>query len=179
MIGGPDQPVETMPDVECSRVYVHPGQLTVAVRPCTITTILGSCVAVCLFDPVARIGGLNHFLLPQSTARRDSLRFGDVAVPRLVTAMVECGAAQHRLQAKVVGGSCMLDRYRTNPFHVGSQNVRAALQALLEAGIPVVLKEVEGNRGRRVTLHAHTGELVVQVLGAASIPESERTTDGR
>ena len=113
MIGTPEQLIEPAParresgsvDAECGRVYLHPGQFTVAVAPCTITTILGSCVAVCLFDPVARIGGLNHFLLPRAPGKNNSLRFGNVAVPRLIEAMVECGAVKRRLQAKVIGGA--------------------------------------------------------------------------
>lgn len=172
MIGTPEQLIEPAParresgsvDAECGRVYLHPGQFTVAIAPCTITTILGSCVAVCLFDPVARIGGLNHFLLPRAPGKNSSLRFGNVAVPRLIEAMVECGAVKRRLQAKVIGGACVLDAYRDHPSHVGRQNVLAAVQALFEASIPVVMSDVEGNRGRRVMLHAHTGDLVVRVL---------------
>lgn len=172
MIAVPERPVEPLPEQresdpaerEGGRVYVHPGQLTVAIRPCTITAIVGSCVAVSVFDPVARIGGLNHFLLPQSSERSDSLRFGDVAVPRLIAAMVEYGAVQHRLEAKVVGGASVLERYRDHPTQVGRQNVHAARKALLAAGIPVVMQDVEGNRGRFVTLQAHTGALTVRVL---------------
>lgn len=172
MIGVPDQLIEPAlarheigsVNAQCGRVYLHPGQFTVAVAPCTITTILGSCVAVALFDPVARIGGLNHFLLPRAPGKTNSLRFGDVAVPRLIDAMVECGAVQRRLQAKVIGGACVLDAYRDHPSHVGRQNVLAAVQALFEASVPVVMTDVEGKRGRRVVLHAHTGDLVVKVL---------------
>jgi chemotaxis protein CheD len=151
-------------DAESGRVYLHPGEFTVAVTPCTITTILGSCVAVCLYDPVACIGGLNHFLLPRAPAESTSLRFGDVAVPRLIEAMAECGAVQRRLQAKVIGGACVLHAYRDHPSHVGRQNVLAAVRALFEASIPVVMTDVEGNRGRRVVLHANTGDLVVRLL---------------
>lgn len=172
MIGLPDPVIEPTPvrhevgavNAECGRVYLHPGQFTVAIAPCTITTILGSCVAVALFDPVARIGGLNHFLLPRAPSKTNSLRFGNVAVPRLVDAMVECGAVKRRLQAKIIGGACVLDAYRDHPSHVGRQNVLAAVQALFEASIPVIMTDVEGKRGRRVVLHAHTGDLVVKVL---------------
>lgn len=172
MTESPEQLIQPAParresgslDAQCGRVYLHPGQFTVAIAPCTITTILGSCVAVCLYDPMARIGGLNHFLLPRAPDKSTSLRFGSVAVPRLIDAMVEYGAVRRRLQAKVIGGACVLDVYRDHPSHVGRQNVLAAVQALFEAAIPVVMTDIEGSRGRRVVFHAHTGDLVVRVL---------------
>ena len=146
------------------RVYLYPGQFTVASVPCTVTTILGSCVAVSLYDPVARTGGLNHHLLPRAPEANPSLRFGDVAVAQLIAAVLQAGAVRQRLQAKIVGGACVLDAYRDRPNHVGRQNVRVALEMLCQAAIPVVMMDVEGSRGRRVVFNPHTGDLVVRAL---------------
>lgn len=146
------------------RVYLYPGQFTVASVPCTVTTILGSCVAVSVYDPVARTGGLNHHLLPRAPEADPSLRFGDIAVPQLIAAVLEAGADHQRLLAKIVGGACVLDAYRDRPNHVGRQNVRVALDVLSQAAIPVVMMDVEGGRGRRVVFNPHTGDLVVWSL---------------
>jgi chemotaxis protein CheD len=146
------------------RVYLYPGQFTVASVSCTVTTILGSCVAVSVYDPVARTGGLNHHLLPRAPEGDPSLRFGDVAVPQLIAAVLQAGAEPHRLLAKIVGGACVLDAYRDRPNHVGRQNVRVALDTLSQASIPVVMMDVEGSRGRRVVFNPHTGDLMVRSL---------------
>jgi len=151
-------------EVEGGRVYLHPGQFAVATSACTITTILGSCVAVGLRDAVAGIGGMNHFLLPRAHVGQASLRFGDVAIPQLIAEVCRLGAEPRRLEAVVVGGACVLDAYRDRPSHVGRQNVRIAMELLGIAGIPVVALEVEGQNGRRVVFHPHTGNLVVKVL---------------
>jgi chemotaxis protein CheD len=146
------------------RVYLHPGELTVAAEPVLMTAILGSCVAVCLYDPIARVGGLNHFLLPRAPAGAASARFGDVAVPWLIRAMADLGADVRRLRARVFGGACALEVYRDTPGHVGRQNVQAALACLDAARVPVESFHIGGNRARRVFFHAHSGDLVVRTL---------------
>ncbi|HEV8411047.1 MAG TPA: chemotaxis protein CheD [Gemmatimonadaceae bacterium] len=145
-------------------VYLHPGEFAASAEPCTITTILGSCVGVCLFDPAARIGGLNHFLLPLAPAHEKSPRFGDVALARLIES-VEClGAQRHRLVAKVIGGACVLDAYRGGAGHIGRQNVRSALQSLMEHQIVVTTIEVGGDRARKLRFRPDTGDLVVHTI---------------
>ena len=145
-------------------VYLHPGEFAVACEPCTITTILGSCVGVCLFDPTARLGGLNHFLLPTAPPHDQSPRFGDVALRRLIQSLECLGALRHRLSAKVVGGACVLDVYRGGPGHIGQQNVRSALRSLMEHGIAVTAMEVGGDRARKLRFRPDTGDLVVRMI---------------
>lgn len=157
-------PVQGLVKPAWGRVYLHPGEFAVAAEPVSMTTILGSCVGVCLYDPAARVGGLNHFLLPRSPAGTRSARFGDAAVQCLLRGVTRLGAEVRRLRAKVIGGACVLDAYRGAPAHVGRQNVRVALEMLAEAGIPVLTMDVEGDRARRVLFHSHTGDVVVRVL---------------
>ena len=145
-------------------LYLHPGELAVAADPCTISTILGSCVGVCLFDPAARMGGLNHFLLPTAPVDDRSPRFGDVAIETLIDSLERLGALRHRLVAKVIGGACVLDAYRGGAGHIGRQNVRAALQALMEAQIVVTTMEVGGDRARKLRFRPDTGDLVVRTI---------------
>ena len=149
---------------EGGRVYLHPGEFTAARGSVTMTTILGSCVAVCLHDPVSRVGGLNHFLLPRAPGDQASARFGDVAVPWLIERMTRLGASVRRLQAKVIGGACVLDAYRGTQAHVGRQNVRVAIEQLAVRGIQPLAQDVEGHRARRVVFRADTGDLVVRMI---------------
>lgn len=152
-------------DVPDGRVYLHPGQLAVADGPCTMTTILGSCVAVCLHDPVRRAGGVNHFLLPRpAKGVAASTRYGDEAMRRLLSELHRRGSRAPGLEATVVGGACVLDAFRGQKAELGRANVRMALDALAVAGIKVLLRDVGGHRGRRVTFHPETGDVLVRTL---------------
>lgn len=147
-----------------SKVYLAPGRLYASSRPERITTILGSCVAVCLFDAWQRVGGMNHFLLPRGLP--PSSRFGESAVPLLVREVLALGAHHSRLRAKVFGGACVLQAFRTDTLSLGTRNVEAAREALHEAGIPVVGEDVGGLYGRRLVFDNQTGSAWVRTIPA-------------
>ena len=94
-----------------AQVYLHAGPARRRDEPTAIATILGSCVSVCLWDPDAGVGGVNHFLLPFHVEREKSPRFGSVAIPRLVEEVVRAGADPRRLQAKVFGGASVIGAF--------------------------------------------------------------------
>jgi chemotaxis protein CheD len=125
-----------------------------------LTTILGSCVAACLFDPVAAIGGMNHFLLPgdqpgreSSNAGNGAMRYGAYSMELLINGLLREGAARHRLKAKLFGGARML-RGLTD---VGNSNAAFAERFLHEEGIAVVGGSRRGERGRRIQFWPATG----------------------
>ena len=170
--------------------YLHAGHLFVSATPCRVSTILGSCVSVALFDPVAQVGGLNHFLLPQGPENTaPSARFGQTAVPWLIQALVAAGASRRQLQAKVFGGACVLRAFRSEPSlrvtrhagsdslgsvsvpalragggNLGQKNVQTARTLLLAEGIPVVAEDVDGERGRKLIFQTHDGSAWVRSL---------------
>ena len=146
-----------------SQAYLHAGQLAIATEPTAITTVLGSCVAVCLCDPVNRIGGMNHFLLPLHVERERSPRFGNVAVPQLVEAVLRAGATRGALVAKVFGGASVIGAFRTSR-NLGEENWRLALRLLEQARIPVLDKDVGGQKGRKLIFHADDGTAWVRQL---------------
>ncbi len=146
-----------------TQVYLHAGQLAVAAEPTAITTILGSCVAVCLFDPVARIGGMNHYLLPHHVERERSPRFGTVAIPELVARVLAAGARSAALQAKVFGGASLIGAFRGSR-NLGEENARLAARLLADAGIPVLDRDVGGTRGRKLIFHVDDGSAWVRTL---------------
>lgn len=146
-------------------VYLHPGQMIAAYESSAVTTILGSCVAVCLYDPQTGIGGMNHFLLPFDSGEGHGIgRFGDRAVPELIERLSAVGAEPKRLQAKIFGGACVLEAFRDRENHLGSQNVRAAQKILAAASIPIVSADVEGRRGRKLIFHTDDGAAWVKAL---------------
>jgi len=146
-----------------TQVYLHAGQLVAASNPTAITTVLGSCVAVCLYDPVAKVGGMNHFLLPLLVDREQSPRFGTVAIPQLVAAVEKAGASRHALVAKVFGGASVIAAM-TSGRRLGEENARLALRLLEELRIPVLDHDVGGGRGRKLVFFADEGTAWVRQL---------------
>ena len=147
-------------------IYVHPGHVHVGRGDKPVTTILGSCVAVCLHDPVARIGGLNHFLLPHSTHEGEtSPRYARGALECLVDRMLMEGARASRLQACVVGGARVLAAFPDDENHLGLRNAAAANALLAARRIPVMSSDVGGDRGRKLVFIPRDGTHQVHLLG--------------
>ena len=139
-------------------VYLYPGQLFTASQPLLVSTILGSCIAVCLWDDSARIAGINHYLLPSDPVRGQSdLRYGNRAIDRLIDEMVSAGAATQRLVAKIVGGASILGSGGNARQSIGDQNAAVARQALQKYGIHISAEQTGGPRGRKLLFHTGTG----------------------
>ena len=162
---GPDTAPPIDPDGARKKIYLHPGQLYATGESAVVTTILGSCVAVCLYDPVMQIGGVNHFLLPVAGADgQTSPRFGNVAVPDLVARVVKLGAERERLQAKLFGGANVIEAFRDRENHLGTQNVRIARELLNAAAIPVIGEDVGGHKGRKLIFATDDGSAWIKEL---------------
>jgi len=135
---------------------------------------LGSCVAVAMFDPIRKVGGLAHVMLPESRNRepvRTPGKFADTAVPGLVARLVELGAKPKSLRCKLVGGAQMFEIPGSRnkdaglacgpSAHIGARNVEAVKAALEELKVPVVGEETGGNHGRTVKFDTCTGEMII------------------
>ena len=146
-------------------VYLHPGQIYVTGETVLVSTILGSCVAVCLWDPVAEIGGMNHFLLPSGpSSNANDLRYGNTAMERLLTAIAAKGAVPGRLVAKVFGGACVIAGFSGARQAIGAQNVAAAREALTRNGIAIRAEQTGGRRGRKLLFHTGHGAAYVKEI---------------
>ena len=132
------------------------------------TTGLGSCVAVALHDPVARVGGLAHVLLPTAALARDRsnrARFAGTAVPLLLEEMAALGARRERVRAKLAGGACMFAALMPIAgLAMGERNVLAVREALAYAGVPIVGQDVGGDHGRSVFFDTRDGRVLVRSL---------------
>lgn len=138
------------------RHFLYPGQIFATREAITISTILGSCAAVCLWDPLKKIGGMNHYLLPEGPADgANRLRYGSVANGALLKEVLELGAALKDLQARIFGGA---SAYAADPLTaLGARNVELAEQFLREAKIPVMVKDVSGKHGRKLMFNVGSG----------------------
>lgn len=134
---------------------------------------LGSCVAICLYDPVAQVGGMLHALLPaapneRNPAVRDSrpTKFVKQGTPLLIQSVLSLGAKRSRLQARLCGGARVLSAPGfQDSLNIGDRNVQAAEAALEAAGIRIYAREIGGKIGRTVKLYIGDGQVTVRSLG--------------
>jgi chemotaxis protein CheD len=146
-------------------VYLQPGHLFVSAQAFSVRTILGSCVAVCLFDPARAAGGVNHYLLPHRLGDGESsTRFGEVAVQRLIGGMLALGSSRQNLQAKVFGGAHVLRPGPGAGKDLGSQNAALALELLAAERIPVIAQDLGGERSRKLIFHTDDGSAFIRRL---------------
>ncbi len=154
-------------------VTIHPGEFYVSSADIYISTVLGSCVAVALFDPVVKIGGLNHYMLPGTfngfKPSDVTGRYGVYAMELLINEMLKNGAYRHNLRAKVFGGGNVLNS--TNK--VGSNNARFALQFLKTEEIPIDAQDVESDIARKVLFEPTTGRVYLKKLSQTALKKVE------
>ncbi|MCF8232978.1 MAG: chemotaxis protein CheD [Bacteroidales bacterium] len=124
-----------------------------------IHTILGSCVAVCLYDTVKNTGGMNHFMLPFWNGRGlASPKYGNIALQRLIEQMLSLGTKKTNLVAKVFGGGNVLESMGPNQ-NMGQRNISVAFQMLEEYAIPVAANSIGGELGRKIIFETHSGKV--------------------
>lgn len=150
-----------------NEVYVGIADLKVGHAPLILITLgLGSCVGVTLYDPVKKIGGLLHVMLPRSSEfSRNShpAKFADTGVPLLLAEVLKLGADKRVLEAKIAGGAQMFE----GMVNIGERNVEAVKEALAALGIRLVAEDVGGKRGRTMILDTSTGKVIIKTLGSS------------
>ena len=117
------------------------------------STVLGSCIAACLYDPHARVGGMNHFLLATSVTNATCSRYGINAMELLINGILKLGGVRNNLRAKIFGGGHMMP----NLPDIGASNIRFVQQYLKDEGIECVSSSVGGVKARRVRFHPASG----------------------
>lgn len=149
-----------------SEIVVRVADLNVGGEDDVLVTVgLGSCVAIALHDPSARVGGLAHILLPSPALSRstdNAAKFPQSAIPRLLELMTARGASSKRVVARIVGGASMFASLApSGTIQMGERNVVATRQALNASGLPLVAEAVGGDFGRTVRLFVADGRLEV------------------
>ncbi|MZP30556.1 chemotaxis protein CheD [Heliobacterium undosum] len=133
-----------------------------------MTSGLGSCIGICLYDAVAKVGGLAHIMLPASTQARSSenkAKFADTAIPVLLEEMIKLGAVKSRLVAKIAGGAQMFSfPGASDVMRIGERNAEAVVQRLKQENIPLLARETGGNFGRTIELDTMTGKLHIRTI---------------
>lgn len=150
-------------------VKVLPGEYFVSNEDLVIMTVLGSCIAACIWDARARVGGMNHFMLPDGDAAEVSGRYGSFAMELLINEMLKVGARRETMQAKVFGGAQVMAGFTS--LNVGERNTKFVMDYLATERIPVVSQDVLDIYPRKVCYFPVTGKALVKRL-AHSHPET-------
>ncbi|HIJ78094.1 MAG: chemotaxis protein CheD [Desulfobulbaceae bacterium] len=159
-----------MPEKELPTVILGPGELFVARKPTIITTILGSCVAVCLYCPQHRIGAMCHGVLPRfgKQFENDSFRFVVSSIRHMVEVMAngKKHCPNSGLVAKVFGGAEVLgfSRKSSKKGSIGVQNIEAARNSLKDLSVSIKVEEVGGVNGRKLFFYSHSGEVYMKPI---------------
>ena len=142
--------------------YLYPGALFAQRGEYIITTILGSCVAVCLWDPVLTIGGINHYMLALWNGEGlPSPKYGNIAIIKLIEKMLSLGSRKEHLRAKVFGGAEVLQS-ASGILNVSRRNIALARDMLQEERIPILTSDLGGNLGRKLIFHTETGKVLLK-----------------
>ena len=160
-----EQPISTSPPIE--RVTVMQGQaLASAGQSIEYSTVLGSCVATCLYDPETRVGGMNHFLLSEPPANTPGAKidehYGVYLMELLINEQLKRGATRSTLEAKVFGGGAVISGMNT--INVGERNTAFVLDYLKTEKIPIVAKDLLDSYPRKVYYFPETGRVLVKKL---------------
>lgn len=167
--------------LQTQAIRLLPADYVSTDQPIALVTLLGSCVAACLYDPALALGGMNHFMLPGG-AGNDALsaRYGANAMELLINDLLKRGARRQRLLAKVFGGGNVLSGFYNDP--IGSRNARFVLDYLAAEGIPVLAQDLGDVHPRKVAFFAQSGRTLVRRLPATRervVVDAERALYGR
>lgn len=142
--------------------FIHVGEIHVDVGSVAISTVLGSCVAVCLYDKKLGIGGMNHYLLPFWNGNGlQSPKFGNISIPKLIEAMLDMGANFKTMEAKIFGGASMNIPVSQNMM-IGEKNILVAKEILKEYKIAIVASDVGGENGRKIQFNLEHGKVLLK-----------------
>ncbi|MGD9786417.1 MAG: chemoreceptor glutamine deamidase CheD [Sulfuricellaceae bacterium] len=161
----PNQYYDRQFDIEAAKIL--PGEYYVTRRDMLIVTVLGSCVSACIRDRVSGIGGMNHFMLPESGTENgdplsSSARYGTYAMEVLINQLIKLGAKRPNLEAKVFGGGNVMRHFTVH--NIGERNAHFALEYLKTEKIRVVAQDLVGIYPRKVYFFPKTGKVLIKRL---------------
>lgn len=160
-------------------VTIHPGEYFATADDTIISTVLGSCIAVALFDPAAKIGGLNHFMLPGEMSRDEFIqspnaKYGMYAIELLVNELMKLGVKKKNIVAKVFGGGAVLRLFDGNVTSIPQSNIDFTFEYLNKEGIPILASDVGGREPRKIFLFPRTGKVLLKRIQPSQVDLVEK-----
>lgn len=153
--------------------FLHPSSVYVSEEPIWVTTVLGSCVAICFIDRKRNIGGINHYMMPYwNGIGLESPKYGNIAINQLFQKMLEIGAKKEDMVCKMFGGAEVLNE-KTSVFQIGQRNIELAYKMISELGITIVSSSTGGKLGRKIHFNTRTGEVLQKYLIKSNLNEAK------
>ena len=151
------------------KIRIGMAEMVVARNPAIITTTVGSCIALCMYDSINRIGGMVHIVLPKKEdfdkKNLDPVqKYADTAVPALYSALISKGAKKECIKAKMAGGANMFPKFTHPILKIGMDNANAVREKLAELGIPLVAEDTGGNHGRIIEFEVGSGTMKINTI---------------
>ena len=160
---------------------IHPGELYISRKPSKISTLLGSCVTVTVFNRRHRFGGMNHFMIPRqhdSSSDEKDYRFGDLSTRALFDKILRIDSDRDQLEVKLFGGGMVVDALEK--AKIGKNNVRVAREIITEYGLSVSAESVENEHGLKLIFNNYTGQVWVKPIQRGEAPAKNlRTTESK
>lgn len=142
--------------------FIGVGEIFIAARPTEIVTVLGSCIAVCLYDRVNSISSMNHYLVPLWNGNGlQSPKFGNISIPKMIDSISRRGSRVENLEAKIFGGA-NINNITSPEMLIGKKNILIAKEILKEYKIRISAEDVGGYRGRRIMMRSDTGKVLLK-----------------
>lgn len=159
--------MKTLIESHSQNIFLKPGEAVVTCQPALVSTVLGSCVSVTMFEPVSRVGAMCHAMLPRNPGRDDVLRYVDTALQELHKKVMRYSLGSN-LVVKIFGGARVLNTgsFAEGKLTVGEQNVLCAEQLLEAMQLKVVSRDVGGTRGRRLYFCTKSGDVYLKRMRA-------------
>lgn len=146
------------------RVFLKPGEIYISREPAVISTILGSCIAVTMFNERLKVGGICHALLPErrSLNEDDESRYVDSSIVYMLRKLETIGIKRHEVEIKLLGGADVLDITNEKIPSVGRQNIKKALEIMNREKLTLAFSDVGGTTGRNIRFYTHTGTVLLK-----------------
>ena len=149
--------------MEIKDYFLNPGELIFSTKPIVVKTVLGSCVAVCLYDKENKYGGMCHFLLPEAQDKSVSTKFGNIATQTLINKFLSAGSKPNFIEASIIGGAFIIFDEK-EIFFIGDRNVDIATEILKKNEIRIKSVNTGGEHGKKVHFNTSTNQIIVQSL---------------
>lgn len=145
--------------------YLYPATIYIAKQETVITTVLGSCVSVTMYDEIKKIGGMNHYLLPLWNGKELATpKFGNIAIKKLLQEMLNLGCNKNNIIAKVFGGAEVIEHLEASNFFIGKRNIEIAHEVLNEEKIKIAAESTAGKNGRKIVFNTLTGVVKMRLI---------------
>jgi chemotaxis protein CheD len=150
------------------RVFLKPGELYISDIPTMVSTILGSCIAMTIFNKRLKIGGICHAMLPRSPYSKEHsvFRYADSSIFYMINKFETIGIRKDEMEIKLLGGADVIDRINEDTASIGQKNIDIAREIIKNENLQIIVSDVGGRMGRKVHFYTHTGKVLLKRINS-------------